>query len=482
MMRRRIRIRALPLRYKLGITVIGGALALLGVSTVFSFRYWKSEALVIAEQQALLAGSSVRGSVEAALAADQPAQVRRLLRQMVERGVIDEARVYARAGDILVSSTPAEEGTRPRALWFPGRGVIRPEGIARFDPERERVDAFFPLHRPDAALLQVSFPVGPVRAAMDRGLRVGLALLVVSFGAFGLLLLTMLEREVMEPVRRVSGLLHENGTGDGRRTDEIRGLADSVRSLMENEREVKALAARQRVQIEAQAGLAQVGEMAAEMAHEFKRPLTSIRTGLQMLDQEYELDPRGERMIHVVQEQLEKLSETMRDLFAIAKPVEFTRTVVDLRAVANGALMQLMGHPAMAGVKVERSFDGDTLVFGDAQRLEQVALNLMLNAAEAMPDGGLLGVRLTGTAEVVVLEVSDTGVGIAAEEVEKVFRPFYSTKPTGTGLGLALTARIVAAHEGVVQVESEPGRGTTVRVVLPAAVSVETASDGGHDG
>jgi signal transduction histidine kinase len=118
-------------------------------------------------------------------------------------------------------------------------------------------------------------------------------------------------------------------------------------------------------------------------------------------------------------------------------------------------------------VEVERIYEGEPHVAGDAQRLEQVALNLMLNAAEAMPEGGTLTVRLGVDAGCAVLEVADTGVGIPAEQVEKVFRPFYSTKPTGTGLGLALAARIIAAHEGAVHIESETGRGTTVRVVLP---------------
>jgi signal transduction histidine kinase len=463
----KLRLAALPLRAKIGITVVGGALALLGASTFFSFRYWKGEALVVAEQQALLAGGAVRSSLEAALGSDQPLQARRVLRQFVERGFIEYARVYGPDGQVRVSSVPSEEGTRTRALWLPRRELLRFDGVARFNAQTESVEAFLPLNRPDAVLLEVSFPVGPVRAAMDRGLKLGIALVLTSLVAIGVLLLTMLEREVVAPVRRVSGLLHARSGAGAARTDEIRGLADSVKQLIAKGRAAEVLAEQQRQQIEAQAGLAEVGELAAEMAHEFKRPLTSIRTGLQMIDQEYALDPRGEQMLRVIQEQMDKLSETMRDLFAIAKPVEFARAAVDLRDVVDGALMQLAPHPALERVEVERIYEGEPHVAGDAQRLEQVALNLMLNAAEAMPEGGTLTVRLGVDAGCAVLEVADTGVGIPAEQVEKVFRPFYSTKPTGTGLGLALAARIIAAHEGAVHIESETGRGTTVRVVLP---------------
>jgi signal transduction histidine kinase len=470
MKRWRIRLRGLPLRLKVAITVVGGALALLGASTYFSFRYWKGEALVIAEQQALLAGGSVRGSVEGALASDQPSQARRVLRQLVERGFIDRARVYSVDGRVLVSSDPAEEGNRARRQWLPPRELVGRDGMARFDPSTETVEAFFPLGRPDASYLQVSFPVGPVRAAMDRGLRVGVALIIVSLVGITVLLFTMLEREVVAPVRRVSGLLDLHA-GRGRQSDEIRSLTDSVVKLLERGKAAERLAEEQRAQMAAQAGLAEVGELAAEMAHEFKRPLTSIRTALDLIGQEYALDTRGETMLHTVQEQLEKLSETMRDLFAIAKPIEFRGEALDLATILDGAMMLLAPHPAMRGVQVIREYDGRGTICGDAQRIEQVVLNFLLNAAEAMPEGGTLTVRLRTRAGRVQLEFADTGVGIPAEEVEKVFLPFYSTKPTGTGLGLSLAARIISAHQGSVRIESEPGKGTTIRMELPAAVA-----------
>jgi signal transduction histidine kinase len=468
MRRWRLRLHTLPLRLKIGITLVGGALAVLGGSTFFSFRYWKSEALVIAEQQALLAGGAVRGSVEAALTSGQPLQARRSLQRLVERGTISRARVYAADGRILYSSLQSEEGTRPRPQWLPGREVLGRDGTVRFDVRTETVEAFLPLARSDAPVLHVSFPVGPVRTAMDRGLKVGLALVIVSMIAIAILVSAVIEREVVAPVRRMSGLLGiEPGPANGT-TDEIRSLADSVRRLLEKERAVERMAKEQSQRMVAQAGLAEVGGLAAEMAHEFKRPLTTIRTALDVIDQEYQLDPRGETLLQGVQEQLDKLSETMRDLFAIAKPIELNRESVQMEQIVNGALMQLASHPALRQVEVEREYSGDTLVPGDAPRLEQLFLNLMLNAAEAMPSGGRLSVRLRRSGKTVVAEVEDTGVGIPPEEVEKVFLPFYSTKPAGTGLGLALCARIVAAHAGTVKVLSEPGRGTTIRVELPA--------------
>jgi signal transduction histidine kinase len=463
------RLRALPLRTKLVITIVGGMLALLGITTHISFRYWKQEALTVAEQQALLAAGAVRGPVESSLLAGQTVQARRNLRQLVDRGVIERARVYAADGSILLSSSAAEEGQRERTLWIPRREALPAEGVVRYDPASEAVEAFLPLTGPGGGVLQVVFPVGPLRAAMDRGLRIGTGLIVASVLAMAALLFTMLEREVMQPVRAVSGLFEREGSATGARSGEIRDLASSVAELIEKERAAEELAEARQQQMAVQAGLAQVGEMAAEMAHEFKRPLATIQTALQLMDQEYALDPRGEQLMDSVRGQLDKLGETMRDLFALARPVEVEREPVDLDQVLNGALVQLSAHPSMRGITIQRDYRCSAAVCGDAHRLEQMMLNLMLNAVEAMPNGGRLTVRLWSRGERAVLEVADTGVGIPQEAIDKILRPFYTTKPMGTGLGLALVARIVAAHQGTLRIESEPGTGTTVHVEFPTA-------------
>jgi signal transduction histidine kinase len=213
-----------------------------------------------------------------------------------------------------------------------------------------------------------------------------------------------------------------------------------------------------------------VGELAAEMAHEFKRPLATVRTALDLLQQEYVLDDRGQAVMGAVSQQLDHLAETMRDLFSLAKPVTLEAEEVGLSEALDDALFQMAGHPALAGVQVVRDYGaGNVRVPADRKRLEQAVLNLVLNAVEAMPKGGTLTLRTRGEgADLVEIEVQDTGVGIPAGELEKITLPFYSTKPSGTGLGLPLVARVVAAHGGMLLVESEPGRGTRVRVRLPA--------------
>ena len=447
-----------PLRTKLIITAVGTAVVVFGVASSLTFRYWRQESVAAAEQQALLAAASVRSSVEAAITDGQQGRARSALQGLVELESITAARVYAPDGRILVSTNRSEEGARPIGVWLPSPRELPSRGTARVVESGEQVNAFLPLRAGGAGILEVDFSLAPLEAAMDRAARLGLLLLVGSLAAVILILATMLEREVVTPIERVVDIL---GPERPRRSDQIGGLEESVADLVRKEREHEQ-------QLASQAGLAEVGEMAAEMAHEFKRPLASIRSAVSLLEQEYELNTQAQSLLDAVDGQLGKLTETMQDLFALAKPMELASDRVDLREAVDEALGQLAGLMDTSTHTIRRSYQDDLPpLMGDQHRIEQAALNVMLNALEAMEDGGTLKIRLATEGDGVVAEFIDTGPGFPQEEVEKVIRPFYSTKPAGTGLGLPLVARVVAAHAGTLDIRSEPGRGTTVRLSFP---------------
>jgi signal transduction histidine kinase len=474
------RVRRYPLRAKVLITLVGAGVALLGVSTHLSFRYWKAEAVAAAEQQALLAAASARTAVEAGLQSGRQEQARRALRQLVAHAPVQAVRVYDRDGSIMISANPADEGHRPPGVWVPSARELRGQGVVRVEEGRDVVRAFVPITVPPAALLEVEYSLGPVQQAMDRGARLGMGLVIGSVFALAAILFTMLEREVVAPLARMTEMLR---TGPGT-ANELQRLEVGFTELLQKEQEVEHLAEEQRQKLAEQEGFAQVGEMAAEMAHEFKRPLTSIQSAVRLLSQEYVLEERGQLLLRAVEDQLGHLSDTMKDLFALARPVDLDLEPVALRDVMDRSLAQLAGHPAAEGLALQREYPGqDIVIRGDARRLEQVAVNLMLNAAEAMPGAGTLTLRIGATAEYAWLEVGDTGAGIPEAEIEKVLLPFYSTKPAGTGLGLPLVARVVTAHDGRISIDSELGVGTRVRVELPLAHAetgaVLAASTGG---
>ena len=462
------RLKNQPLRTKLITTAVGTAVLVFGIASSLTFRYWRQESVAAAEQQALLAAASVRSSVESAITAGERTRARSALRELAELESITGARVYGSDGSILVSTDRDEEGTRGTGVWLPSPRDLPSRGTARVTESGDRVNAFMPLRAGGVGILEVDFSLAPLEEAMDRAARLGLLLLIGSLAAVILIVATMLEREVVTPIERVVDIL--GSEGPRRRSDELVGIEESVADLVRKEREHEQ-------QLASQAGLAEVGEMAAEMAHEFKRPLASIRSAVSLLEQEYELNREAQALLDAVDGQLGKLTETMQDLFALAKPVELESGHVDLRDAVDEALAQLAGLMDTSAHSIERAYDPELPpLCGDQHRVEQAALNVMLNALEAMEDDGTLAVRLNRVDDRVVAEFEDTGPGIPAEEVEKVTRPFYSTKPAGTGLGLPLVVRVMAAHNGNLEIDSQPGRGTVVRLVFPVAERVGAGS------
>ncbi len=471
------RVRSLPVRGKVLLTVLGAAVAALGGSTYLSFRYWENEALASAERQALLAAASTQATLESAIRLGRLSPAHHALARLREGGDVTTARVYSKDGRILISADNYEEGTRAASVFIPDPTELPRSGIVKVSESGDAVRAYLPVSIPQPAVLEVEFSVAPTMAAMERGARLGMGLMAVSLLAVGIVVVTMFEREVVAPLHRMDILLRSEAGGQARPRNELVHLERSVTELLEKGREVEARAADQDKRLAAQEGLAQVGELAAEMAHEFKRPLASIQTAVSVLQQEYELDEGGSEVLEAVHLQLDRLHETMQDLFSLAKPLVLEDGAVDLADVLDEALAGLAGMPGIGHVETHRTYGHQRiLVRGDGRRLTQAFLNVMGNAVEAMSEGGHLTVAVRSRArESVEVSVTDTGHGLDPEEVDRALRPFYSTKPLGTGLGLPLVARIVSAHRGGLAIESRPKHGTTVRITLPVVPEHVTA-------
>jgi two-component system, NtrC family, sensor histidine kinase PilS len=217
--------------------------------------------------------------------------------------------------------------------------------------------------------------------------------------------------------------------------------------------------------------LAVVGGIAAGLAHEIRNPLASISGSIELL-RASPLNPDDRRLMDIVLREVDRLNALCTDLLDYARPRERLVLRVDVAALVDetlrvfaadrtlpGVTAKVTGAPAAAGVEVE----------ADPAQLRQVLWNLLRNAAEAMPEGGEVGVSVTVDGGGVELSVSDSGQGIAPEDQERIFEPFYTTKERGSGLGLATVHRIVHEHGGQVSIQSAPGKGTRVTVRLPLA-------------
>jgi signal transduction histidine kinase len=211
--------------------------------------------------------------------------------------------------------------------------------------------------------------------------------------------------------------------------------------------------------------------MASVFAHEVANPLTALSSALQFVQnalERKEFDSPLRAVVHGALQEIDRLGSLLTDFRGIAHPRIAALKRTDLVKNAQEALAcQLEAYRAL-GITVQLQFN-DLLppVMADGDKIKQVILNLCKNAVEAMPDGGCLTLNGHLADQMVVLEISDSGVGIP--EGVNIFELFKTTKPDGSGLGLPLVQQIVSAHHGTIEYSTEPGRGTTFRIYLPLA-------------
>lgn len=222
--------------------------------------------------------------------------------------------------------------------------------------------------------------------------------------------------------------------------------------------------------------LAAVGEMAAHLAHEIRNPLGSISGSAQVLMSEGNMSSEQERLLAIITRESKRLSDTLNQFLYQARPT-LNRNPVDLgRLIGEGITLLRNGPEVGPAHTVDfEADDGPHVCMADPDQILQVFWNLTRNALEAMPMGGRLSVRLALRADEVVLGFRDQGRGMGREEQRRVFEPFQSGSPMGTGIGLAIVYRIVREHGGDISVRSTPARGTEVEVRLPMLVVPATA-------
>jgi PAS domain S-box-containing protein len=222
------------------------------------------------------------------------------------------------------------------------------------------------------------------------------------------------------------------------------------------------------------AKLATMGELVAGIAHELNNPLATISLRLEaVLAQLPDGDPRR-RPLEVVQQEAERMAALVASLLQLGRRGQMQVSTLDVAGELSQALELMHYHLAQRQISLETEFDpGAPRVLADRQQLRQVFLNLLTNAADAMPAGGRLAVRVAGGGpadpDMVTVEVADTGGGIAPENLALVWEPFFTTKPEGkgTGLGLSICRHILQEHGATINLESRLGQGTTARVRLP---------------
>jgi two-component system, NtrC family, sensor kinase len=477
--------------------------ATLGVSGVATLRSQRRHLLAQSQASAAFVSDTINRSIQHDMLRDQREDAYQILGEIARQEHIERLRISDGAGRIRYSIDPREIGrVADRKAEQSGRRMLG--AVTPIYNQPSCSNASCHVH-PAAQRVLGEIELGLSLEAVDRESRVlerNTAALLV-FAALTLCTLTFLfvRHLVVQPVTRLFHGLNRIGEGDldiqvsVRRSDEIGALQASFNhmgnalaetraernTLLESlERQVvERTAALERAQdhlIQSEK-LSSLGKLAASIAHEINNPLTGILTTSKLLIRGIEdpQDPRQAstlRLLKLVERETERCSAIVRNLLGFARERPLTLTDADINAALNEALFLAANQLTLQNVAVERDLGRLPSISADFGQLRQAFANVVINAADAMPDGGTLSVRsrYSSVTHEVCVEIEDTGIGIPADQLAKVFDPFFTSKTKGTGLGLSVVYGIVQHHRGRITMASRVGKGTTVTFWLPMNV------------
>ncbi|MBF5042465.1 GAF domain-containing protein [Aggregicoccus sp. 17bor-14] len=256
-----------------------------------------------------------------------------------------------------------------------------------------------------------------------------------------------------------------------------RAVSAENAQLYEELRLASAELARNQTQLAQRGHLASLGEMTAVLAHELRNPLAILGNAHALLERRENAEPELRRQaLRAMGQELKRMNQLVEELLHFGRPTAPSFEPLCLWALVEEVKEAVSAHlPPQVEVSVELHGEMPRISF-DARLIRQALVNLALNGAQAMPAGGRLTLRLQETSRGAQLEVEDEGMGITPEVRARMFEPFFTTRATGTGLGLALVQHAVVQHQGHLEVHSAPGEGTTFRIELPRSPSAPAPS------
>jgi len=419
-----------------------------------------------------------------------------------EGGLIERyvAEVMARNQDLMryvvvTDSTGAvTHSSRPEMVGWPFDRAFTPADMGSEPRTDERVD----VNNDDVlevrsalvdeeeflGTLAVGFSLEPIeRQVRDVAKKAALVALVLMLG--NSIMTALYVETLIRPILYLNETMKRAGEGNltvrapTRYGDEVAELSDVFNRMMAELETAQEREELQRAQLAQTEKMVAVGTLAAGVAHEVNNPLAGVLASIENMRDNPDDEEMRDRYLQLIADGLRRIERTVANLLNFSRPreIKLERTSINhnLRHV-----VELVGYQLRAaGIEVEMDLDSDpAAVEADHFQMEQLFLNLVLNALDAMRDGGTLFLRTRVRGGKVIAEVRDTGHGIPAEVRERIFDPFYTTREIGegTGLGLAVSGSIVAAHGGRIELETSVGRGTTFRIIMTAM------ADGGSEG
>ncbi len=437
-----------------------------------------------------IVASQTLGIMLLAMEREPPGSIDEFLAFVCGKNSVELIRVLDTSGTIKHSSRPAEIGETSRPIdpgWL-ARGQV--DLAAEERDERTAVTILDPIV--NEARCQRCHTEGPINGVFEVRLdatettkslqaeqwtlmtAMGLSMLLV----FGLLWL-LSRRFLIRPVRTLLASMRRVENGDLNEKvqlgspREFAELGSQFNAMVEKLQTAREQADRYYQESMARADrLATVGELATAMAHEIQNPLAGLSGVMQILRKEPALSDRKE-IIDEALSTVDRLGKTVNDLLNYGRPPKPKYHSCDVNRIVKASLALVrQRHSENNKVKIVEEFGSDLpITWVDLHQMQQVLLNIYLNAIQAMPDGGTMTVRTSYDEHrdhrYVRISVSDTGQGISEDNLGNIFKPFFTTKNRGTGLGLAISRGILDQHGGSIQISCQDGRGTTATIDIP---------------
>jgi signal transduction histidine kinase len=413
-----------------------------------------------------------------------PALLDQLIRSSVNAPGL-RAAVVDRKGVVVASNAAASSrlGDKMQPITMePGASAGNYDITAR---DGTRLRGAYAVSAHNGFVVRVAFPLA-VSLWPSRATSAGWAALVIAALAASVLLAGFLGRRIAKPLRELGQAAREGRLPADPRDSgihEIDVLSQALRAGAEAERQRREqlIVSSKRIQEEAALRKAarQKDEFLATLAHELRNPLGPIRTAVELIRRRNPPDPTVRRARDVIERQVSHLSRLVDDLLDVSRitlgTIHLRKELLDLGAVAAGAAESVRSAADAAGLTMKLKIPQAVTVNGDPTRLAQCIVNLLHNAVKFTPHGGHIVLRVAQKGATAVVDVSDSGIGIAPENLERIFELFVQEQTsgshgnTGLGIGLALTRRLIALHGGTVKARSAgTGQGTTLRIELPA--------------
>jgi two-component system NtrC family sensor kinase len=424
----------------------------------------------------------------------------RLINRLSENPKVYSVTLFDESGRSVMSSNPlaADEVRNPPQV----QQVIATGQTAEIDSNQDLFSLIIPINIGESrrGAFEITQPRSFIRADFARARRDIALVALALFAAIVLVVLAVMRRSLLKPINELLGGAAAIGHGDlkyrviapesggelAQLAREFNRMADSLEEQMRAaSREAEGRLALER-ELRHKERLASVGRLAAGIAHEMGAPLNVIKGRAEILKQRPDLpQERRDRNLDIINAQADGIARIVRQLLTLARPFNLRREVIDPARLIAEVRELIEPEAAKTEIRIEVAADEQTRVDGDRDLLHQVLLNICLNGLQAMEKGGRLRIELLDKEAIrndcrfVALRISDTGLGISADNLNHIFDPFFTTKDVGqgAGLGLAVSHRIVEEHGGWIEVGNQRTGGAVFTVYLLKAGIDEESSE-----